>query len=147
MPKYATYIDIEREIKGLKLTESGVLNQEAVSDIIDQEEATIDTFVSSAYTMPITDEGALLFLKKICVALVSHRVGIILKIKDAPDDSADQSTTRAGAQRQAMRMLDKISKREMNLGGATRISGRELFYTNPDSDVTEPVFKKSEQQW
>lgn len=147
---YATQADIQGDLKGVNFDESRSIDAAQVAAMIEQESAVIDQYISVKYALPITDAGALLVLKKICVDLVVHRVSKVLEIDgntDAPDPNMYQSS-RGAAFKNSLNMLKMFKTGQMPLTGAEINEGKvEKVYVSPAKNASERIFKKDEVQW
>ena len=147
---YATQSDIENELKGITFGADTKVTVDAVVEMITQESAVIDQYLSLQYTTPVTETKALPVLKKICTDFVTYRVAKIMKIKDgveSPDSRLIQQANEAGAYRESMKLLKQISEGTLPLSGLSLSASKsQKIYISPQPR-SESVFKKDEKQW
>ena len=147
---YADISDIEGDLNGVDFSESTSLSESQVTEMIEQESAVIDQYLSAKYETPVTDSEALKVCKKICVDLVVHRVAKVLEIDgdtDAPDPNMYQSS-RGAAFKNSRQMLRDFASGALPLNGASIKTGKtEKVHISPSSSEQARVFKKDEVQW
>lgn len=146
---YATTTEITDEFKKLDiLSVDSIVDSAKVTRFIDEATAEIDTFLSSKYEIPVTGSNALLFLKKICIDLVSFRIVKIISIKKAVPQSknAYQEILEGKFYDEAMDKLKMLAKGELVLPDAVALSSGSIRSYNVKNNTT-PVFKKDERQW
>jgi phage gp36-like protein len=146
---YATSSDIEGELKGITFSGTSSVTTTTVGEMLDQESAVIDQYLSTQYVTPVTDADALLTLKKICIDFVSLRIEKVLKhSNDSNDKGFVQEASTVMSYKESLKLLKMFSSGEISLAGATRISGKgRIMSISPDENTTERVFKKDEVQW
>lgn len=147
---YADQTAIEGELKGTTFPVSSV-TVAVLTEMLDQESAVIDQYLSTQYVTPVTDSTALKILKKICTDFVVYRVAKVLKTQTGaplPDDRFLQEATEGGAYRESKNLLKMLSNGQMSLNGATRLTGKSnIISVTPSQSTSERVFKKDEKQW
>ncbi len=146
---YCTQDDIRANLKAVKIASNTAVTPDALTDMIDQEGAVIDSYISRRYALPITDTSALNFLKAICIDLVVFRVAKVLQIKDStplPNGSFIQDITSSSIYREAMRKLRDIGEGRSELPGITRIE-KKLASSSANTRKEDFTFKYNEQQW
>lgn len=143
---YADTDDINGELKGVTLPMNPITS-DVLTGILDQESAVIDNYLGNYYTTPITDTTALLVVKKICIDLVVFRV-VKIMAKNLPDTAERDITRETGAYREAMAMLKKIGKGDMNLQGAERLTSKaSRISIRPKKGTSTRTFEKDVEQW
>lgn len=149
MVDYCTSADVTENLKGVTVSASTAVTTTALGNIIDQESATIDAYIQSAYVLPIVDTSALNFLKGICIKMCVYRVSNILQPKNSaplPDENLKQDISHQSAYRDAMNILRAIMKGTMQLPIEGRKSIKYMSSTAVnENEVSE--FSHSEKQW
>jgi len=149
MATYCTSADIVENMKGVSFSANSAVTSTALTNMIDQESATIEAHIQAKYALPITDATALLFLKKICIDLVVYRVTKVLQPKEvisAPDGKVEQEISAPSAYRNALGMLRALMNGKAQLPLESKKSINFISSTAVDND-TSTVFKHDEQQW
>jgi phage gp36-like protein len=149
MAVYCVEDDIEANMKGVVFSTSTAITSTALAAIIAEESAVIDAHLQVRYTLPIANATALLFLKRICVALVVYRATNILQpkqIKPIPDQNAEQEISHYSAYKDAMRLLRNILDGTMSLPLEDQASVPNFKSTAVD-DEDEATFVYHEKQW
>lgn len=150
---YSTAADISSEFKDISFTANSSVTESEVTEFIAQADAIINSYVGAKYLLPIAASytEALSLLKSIEIAIVSTRVGKILKVKSGKA-KVDQEATGPTGRSWAMSMLKKIKDCDLLLldsdgaqlplvaGGTTTSSN------NVDIDL-QPTFKRNTDQW
>jgi len=139
--------DITTEFKDIEFTTTTTVKAAEVGDFIDQASFTIDSFISSRYSVPVTaGAGAVLVLKMICIWLVKARVLSILSVK-TPQDKTKQDPDGPSLYKQAMDLMKIIKNGQLPLVGATLVSsddGMSSFLMN--EELTHD-FRVGENDW
>lgn len=146
---YATVDEIVDEFKSLVIDEAkSVMTTSKIQSFIDQAGAEIDSFIFERYVLPVTGTKSALFLKKICIDLVSFRVTKIISIKNAIPDSKGvyQEILEGAFYREAMAKLKKIHNGDLKLVDAPEAGGSPVRSYSQKATLT-PIFKKNERQW
>lgn len=146
---YATTSEITDEFKKLEIDAvDSIVDSAKVTRFIDEATAEIDTFISNKYLLPISGASSLLFLKKICIDLVSFRIVKIISIKKAVPASknAYQEILEGKFYDEAMDKLKMLAQGHITLPDAETQSKSSIRSYTKDNNVT-PVFKKDERQW
>lgn len=149
MADYCTEADVKENLKAAVFSSSTAVTTTAIANIIDQESALIDAYISPRYALPIVNATALNFLKRICIALCVYRYTKImnpLEVKPLPDDSGFQEISHASGYKDAMRMLRDISAGKMFLP-LEADAGRSLFSSTAVNEDVQTVFVSEEKQW
>ena len=145
---YCVEADIIENLRGVSFSSSTPVTTAALGNIIDQESQVIDQHIQSRFTVPAVDPDALIFLKKICIALVIFRVTAILRPKDIqpiPNDE-NQDISSASTWKSAMNMLKDLQSGETVLPN-TDVTAKVFVSSTLDSDGVEGIFKKGVRQW
>lgn len=146
---YATTTEITDEFKKLEIDAvDSIVDAAKVTRFINEASAEIDTYIANKYLLPITGSSALLFLKKICIDLVSFRIVKIISIKKAVPASknAYQEILEGKFYDEAMEKLKMLAKGHITLVDAETQGKSSIRSYTKENNVT-PVFKKDERQW
>lgn len=146
---YAVAADIQGELKGITFTTTTSVTLATVTEMIAQESAVIDQYLSTQYVTPVTDTEAIKTLKKICIDFVALRVEKVLKhSNDSNDKGFVQEASTVMSYKESLKLLKMFSDGTISLAGAERITGKgSIMSISPDQNSTERVFKKDEKQW
>ena len=145
---YCDEADIVENLRGVSFGASTPVTSTALGNIIDQESQVIDQHIQSRFTVPPTDDDALVFLKKICIALVIFRVTAIVRPKDImpiPND-ANQDISSASTWKAAMKMLKDLQSGETVLPN-TDVSTKVFVSSTLETDNVKATFEKDVRQW
>jgi phage gp36-like protein len=150
MANYCTQADIEINMRGVSFQASGTaISIAGLSNIIAEESALIDAHLQVRYELPIANATALLFLKRIAIALVVYRATNIIQpkqIKPIPNDNAEQEISHYSAYKDAMRFLREIQAGKMSLPLEDQASVPN-FVSTAVTDADEATFVYHETQW
>lgn len=153
MSAYCSTSDIQAEIKKLPLDATTPVTTDQVTEFIDQESARINSYITARYTLPISGTESLLFLKRICIALVTWRVSDILstrKTQMLPNGMISQDLSGATAYKQAVKDLKALAKGDIKLPDesvSNSTPGKAFFSSNNLDTSFESAFDVSEDQW
>ena len=145
---YCDESDIIENLRGVSFGASTPVTSIALGNIIDQESQVIDQHIQSRFAVPPTDDDALVFLKKICIALVIFRVTAIVRPKDImpiPND-ANQDISSASTWKAAMKMLKDLQSGETVLPN-TDVSTKVFVSSTLETDNVKATFEKDVRQW
>lgn len=149
MADYCTQSGIEANLKGVVFSASTSVTATGLASIISEESAIIDAHVQVRYALPIENATALLFLKRICIALVVYRVTNILQpkqIKPIPNTNAEQEISHYSAYKEAKALLKAIMDGKMSLPLEDLQSVPNFLSSAVDCDE-EMTFVYNETQW
>lgn len=145
---YCVEADIIENLRGVSFGAATPVTSTALGNIIDQESQVIDQHIQSRFTVPPVDADALVFLKKICIALVIYRVTTILRprnIEPIPN-KATQDISHASSWKAAMNMLKDLQSGETVLPN-TDVTAKVFVSSTLETDGVEGTFKKDVKQW
>ena len=145
---YCDESDIVENLRKVSFSASTPVTSVALGNIIDQESQVIDQHIQSRFTVPPVDADALVFLKKICIALVIYRVTNILRPKNIEPipNKATQDISHASSWKAATDMLKDLQSGETVLPN-TDVTTKVFVSSTLDSDGVEGIFKKDVRQW
>lgn len=147
--QYCTQAQIVENLKGVSFSSSTSVTADALTAMIAEESQVIDQHIQGRYAIPITDADALVFLRKIALDLVIHRVKKVLQPKrqlPLPEERVKQDIVSSSQWASAMRMLKMIMKGDMTLPN-TDVAATKFFGSQQvDCDTTEK-FNYDEEQW
>lgn len=146
---YASQSDIENEMNGGAFDAGSGVTSGGLAEMLDQESAVIDQYLSTQYVTPVTDSTAIKVLKKICTDFVVFRVAKALRQSEGlTDNSEPRDVSESAAYRESLRLLKMFSSGQLALSGAAKQeSKKKIMGFTPDKSTTENVFKKDEKQW
>ena len=153
MSAYCDTDDVNAEVKGLTLSASTIPTTDQVTEFIDQESARIDASVSARYAIPITGTDSLLFLKRICIALVTWRVSDIISTRKQqmlPNGMISQDLAGATAYKQAVKDLEALRKGDIKLPDEDVLNssaGNAFFASGNSEESYDTKFDVDEKQW
>jgi phage gp36-like protein len=145
---YCTNADVIANLKGVSITSSTAITTSGLEDIIEQESAIIDSFLTR-YTLPIASAGGLSVLKKICISLCVYRVSLILQpktIRPTADGNVEQDISSAADYKNAMKMLKMLADGSLNLPSETKKS-LAFFSSSAVNNGDTTQFVHDETQW
>lgn len=145
---YCVEADIVENLRKVSFSATTAVTSTALDNIIDQESQVIDQHIQSRFTVPPVDDDALIFLKKICIALVIYRVTNILRprnIEPIPN-KATQDISHASSWKAAMNMLEDLQSGETVLPN-TDVTAKVFVSSTLETDGVEGTFKKDIKQW
>lgn len=149
MAAYATEAQIEANLKGVDFSTSTKITSDILTDIIAEESQVIDQHIQARCTLPVVDDDALIFLRKIVIDLVVYRVAKILmprEQKTLPDGRIIQDISMSSSYREAMRMLKDLKDGKTTLPNTSEKS--KVFVSSYQyREDTEKEFENGEQQW
>lgn len=148
MADYCSATDVQNEFKQIDFTASGAAMTTAkVSELIDQERATIHAYIMNRYQVPVASSAADAYslLKKIHIMLLKDRIKGILEVKEARQET--NQSAGASTKSEAYQLLEFIRDGKIDLKGATLASSDEGTASYVSSNSVERVFKKDEDQW
>lgn len=149
MAVYCTEAQVTANMKGVSFGASTAVTSSALSDIIAEESAYIDAKISRRYTLPIAGATDLIFLRRLCLALVIYRVTLILQpksIRPTPDGNVEQDISTEGQYRKAIKDLDAIASGAADLPTEDKKSISFISSTALSNDE-ECQFVHDETQW
>lgn len=148
MTDYCDASDITANLKNVTFGASTTVTSPALADMISQESAVIDQYISPRYTLPVSDATALLFLQKICIDLVIYRVARILQPKVQAPIPAEggQDISHVTAYREAMTMLKNIMNGKTSLPGES-VKDINFFKSTAVDDDDNMTFEFETEQW
>ena len=149
--QYCTEADIVDNLKGVTFSASTSVTTDGLTKMIAEESATIDSKIMIKYDLPISGSStdALIFLRKIAIALVVYRVVKVLQAKNAlpvPDVKTTQEISVGQCYRDAMRLLHDISKGDAGIPDLETSGISNVRSTAVDCDE-QFTFVGGEQQW
>jgi phage gp36-like protein len=140
---YALNSDVKAEFKSLTYqsdTDLGITSGE-VDTWLDQDSATIDSYINNRYSVPVSGGAqSLKVLKKICLLLTVARVRV--KIKDTPENRESSKADRE----QAYQMLNDIRNGVLTLTDADLANAPVARSYNQLNSI-EPIHEKETDQW
>ena len=145
---YCEESDIIENLRGVSFGATTPVTSTALGNIIDQESQVIDQHIQSRFAVPPVDADALVFLKKICIALVIFRVTAILRpknIEPIPNKST-QDISSGSTWKAAMKMLKDLQSGETVLPN-TDVTAKVFVSSTLETDNVKATFKKDERQW
>ena len=144
---YCEVEDVQKEFKSIAFDETNsAVVTDSVQEFIDQASAEMDAKLSVRYIVPVTaSDSALLYLKQICIWLVSQRVKDICEIKNVRVES-DQDVKVDTAAR-ARKMLNEIVQGDVPLIGATETSSASGVQSFVSSSGFQRTWRRGEDQW
>ena len=148
MTDYCTSDDVKANLKGVEITISSAVTISGLADIIEQESAIIDTFLTK-YTLPITGAAALSVLKKIAIALCVYRVSYILQpktIRPIAGGNVEQDISHYSGYKNAMKMLSMLASGEISLPSMDK-KAMSYFSSTAVNNGEKCEFTHNEKQW
>ena len=147
---YATQADIAAEFKNLTFGANKGLTDTEVTELIAQEEATINAIIANRYEVPITGTEALKVMKGISIAFVAYRVAKILNLKKnipIPKEMIPQELDEGSMFRVAQKRLKAIQSGKIILNDAVvRSSTQGIKSYNAENNIC-PLWERDTNQW
>ncbi|MGR3220011.1 MAG: phage protein Gp36 family protein [Candidatus Anammoxibacter sp.] len=148
--QYATETNITNNLKAFDPTASGAaVDSTKLATYIEEESQVIDMHIQSRYALPVTDDDAKIFLRKICIDLVVYRVAKVLMPREQiqlPNGTTIQDISQIGAWRNAMKMLKDLMDGTTTLPSTTEDS--KVFASSyQDTNDTKKNFELDVKQW
>lgn len=148
MGTYAAVADIQAEFKSIDFSATGAAISTAdATEFITQEEAGLESEVSSVYSVPITGTKAIAVMKLMTTLMVKARILDILPVKTGSRPPEQGESESEKLRTRVTDMVEKIRKKEMMLIGAVLLEssgGIKSYAVDNDLDHT---FLKGEDQW
>ena len=143
---YSTVANVESEFKDIDFSASTTITDTEVTAFISEADALIDATIDNRYVVPVTGAASLLILKTISIWLVKARILSILSVK-TPQDKTKQDPDGPTLRKDALKMLEMISKGQLTLVDATLVD-TEGGMTSYLMDATiQKQFKTNRDQW
>ncbi len=149
MVAYCTEAQVQANMKGVTFGAATAVTSSALEDIIDEESAYIDAKIARRYALPIADATALIYLRRLCLALVIYRVTLILQpksIRPTPDGNVEQDISTEGQYKKAVRELEALADGSADLPNEDKKSIDYISSTALNNDE-ECEFVHDEKQW
>lgn len=148
MATYCTAAQVSANLKNVSFGASTTITSDTLDDLIEEESACIDGYISVRYTLPIAETVALAFLRKICIALVVYRVTKILQPKVQAPIPAEggQDISHVTAYREAMTMLKNIMYGKMALP-VEEEKTLNFYKSTAVDDSDDMEFEFETEQW
>lgn len=144
---YTTNAEVAADFKDLPFTTTTNVKTADVDQFIVEADALINSYVGSAYVVPVTAGEGLQLLKLLSRSLVTGRIKKLMEVKQEKSVDANQSVMGVLlSPTQVMKILTDIQKQNTVLIGATALSGGGFFSNNVANSV-EPVLEKDTKQW
>lgn len=147
---YATEDQIKSEFKSITFSATSKVTSAEVTRFLEEADATIDSYVGTIYTVPVTAERALVVLRGIEIDIVSTRVAKILRIKTAMKGDIKQEILDGSSMKFAMARLKDIQAGRATLLDADLISsgaGVNSFIEDDNTNDYSPEFDVEKVQW
>jgi phage gp36-like protein len=145
---YCEKQDVINDFKSLTVSDTSIITNHKLDDIIEEESNYIDSYISQRYVIPITSPKARNILKRICVFRVSERIKNIIEVKsNATQVNSEEKNSNTYVRTPNHDLVD-IAKGKMLLIGAT-LKSNDLgvkSFTSKKSG-TCAFFDVNKQQW
>lgn len=143
---YSTVANIESEFKDIDFSASTTITDTEVGVFIDEADAFIDASIDNRYEVPVTGAASLLILKTISIWLVKARILSILSVK-TPQDKTKQDPDGPTLRKDALKMLEMISKGQLTLIDATLVDTEGGMVSHLMNETIQKQFKTNQDQW
>jgi len=128
---YCDTTDVELYFQNQSFDLTSYVNVSQIRSFIATESVAIDMILKKKYSLPITHDDDLLFLKMICEKLVVGTVDDIIREKNVEGDVLRSR----GMRKEALDWLNKLVSGEMTLNTGSKAS--VIKFNNIDSDGNE----------
>lgn len=135
---YATHSDVSAEFKGITFSASTAITSTEVTEMISQEEATLDARLSKRYVTPITGTEALKIMKRLSIQMTKSRIVDILQVKTG-DAKVDQGSSGFPIREQVEALLKMIIAGEMDLTDATLREASQGVSSYNSENIVHPT--------